>query len=82
MTALALGSKHSSYLGVEGPTRDAWNGLLLMMFDMLFPLSNPPSTSRSDETVRRLLPYFSYWIIVRNVWVQASRDQLEFLLPR
>jgi AcrR family transcriptional regulator len=37
MTALALGSNHLSYLGDEGPTREAWNGLLLMMIDMLFP---------------------------------------------
>ena len=37
MTAIGLGSNHLSYLGDEGPTREAWNGLLLMMIDMLFP---------------------------------------------
>jgi AcrR family transcriptional regulator len=37
MTALALGSNHLSYLGDEGPTRETWNGLLLLMIDMLFP---------------------------------------------
>lgn len=37
ITALGLGSNHLAYLGDDGPTRDAWNGLLLMMIDMLFP---------------------------------------------
>jgi len=37
ITALALGSNHLAYLGDKGPTRDAWNGLLLLMIDMLFP---------------------------------------------
>ena len=37
ITALALGSNHLSYLGDDGPTKEAWNGLLLMMIDMLFP---------------------------------------------
>jgi AcrR family transcriptional regulator len=37
ITAIGLGSNHLSYLGNEGPTREAWNGLLLLMIDMLFP---------------------------------------------
>ena len=37
ITAIGLGSNHLSYLGNEGPTREAWNGLLITMIDMLFP---------------------------------------------
>lgn len=37
ITSIGLGSNHLSYLGTEGPTREAWNGLLVMMIDMLFP---------------------------------------------
>jgi uncharacterized protein (DUF2062 family) len=37
ITAIGLGSNHLSYLGNEGPTREAWNGLLFTMIDMLFP---------------------------------------------
>jgi AcrR family transcriptional regulator len=39
ITALALGSNHLAYLGDNGPTQDAWNGLLLLMIEMLFPPS-------------------------------------------
>ncbi|MFZ9819075.1 MAG: TetR/AcrR family transcriptional regulator [Ilumatobacteraceae bacterium] len=37
ITAIALGSNHLWYLGNEGPTQEAWNGLLVKMIDMLFP---------------------------------------------
>jgi hypothetical protein len=37
ITAIALGSNHLWYLGNEGPTEEAWNGLLVKMIDMLFP---------------------------------------------
>jgi AcrR family transcriptional regulator len=37
ITAIGLGANHLSYLGDAGPTREAWNGLLLTMIDMLFP---------------------------------------------
>ena len=39
ITAIALGSNNLSYLDVDGPSPEAWNGLLLLMIDMLFPLS-------------------------------------------
>ena len=37
ITAIALGSNHLWYLGNDGPTQEAWNGLLVKMIDMLFP---------------------------------------------
>jgi hypothetical protein len=37
MTSIALGSNNLSYLDGDAPTPDAWNGLLLMMINMLFP---------------------------------------------
>jgi len=39
ITAIALGSNNLSYLDADGPTPEAWNGLLLLMIDMLFPPS-------------------------------------------
>ncbi|MGA0328680.1 MAG: TetR/AcrR family transcriptional regulator [Ilumatobacteraceae bacterium] len=39
ITAIALGSNNLSYLDADGPSPEAWNGLLLLMIDMLFPLS-------------------------------------------
>lgn len=39
ITAIALGSNHLWYLGNDGPTQEAWNGLLIKMIDMLFPPS-------------------------------------------
>ncbi|NBU55931.1 MAG: TetR/AcrR family transcriptional regulator [Acidimicrobiia bacterium] len=39
ITAIALGSNNLSYLDADGPTPEAWNGLLLVMIDMLFPPS-------------------------------------------
>jgi AcrR family transcriptional regulator len=37
ITAISLGSNHLSYLGDEGPTQEAWNALIMLMIDMLFP---------------------------------------------
>lgn len=37
ITAIALGSNHLSYLGNDGPTKEAWNGLMFTMINMLFP---------------------------------------------
>ena len=37
ITAIGLGSNHLSYLGDEGPTQEAWNALIMLMIDMLFP---------------------------------------------
>lgn len=39
ISAIGLGSNNLSYLGSDGPTPDAWNGLLLLMINMLFPPS-------------------------------------------
>jgi hypothetical protein len=39
ITAIALGSNNLSYLDADGPTPEAWNSLLLLMIDMLFPPS-------------------------------------------
>jgi AcrR family transcriptional regulator len=39
MTAIALGSNNLSYLDGDGPTQEAWNGLLLLMINMLFPVT-------------------------------------------
>jgi AcrR family transcriptional regulator len=39
LTAIALGSNNLSYLGDDGPTPEAWNGLMLLMIDLLFPPS-------------------------------------------
>ena len=39
MAAIALGSNNLSYLDGDGPTPEAWNGLLILMINMLFPPS-------------------------------------------
>jgi AcrR family transcriptional regulator len=39
INAIGLGSNNLSYLDADGPTPEAWSGLLLLMIDMLFPPS-------------------------------------------
>lgn len=39
INALALGSNNLSFLAEDGPTPDAWNGLILLLIDLLFPPS-------------------------------------------
>lgn len=39
INALALGSNNLSFLAEDGPTPEAWNGLILLLIDLLFPPS-------------------------------------------
>jgi AcrR family transcriptional regulator len=39
INALALGSNNLSFLAEDGPSPDAWNGLILLLIDLLFPPS-------------------------------------------
>jgi len=39
INALALGSNNLSFLAEDGPTPEAWNGLMLLLIDLLFPPS-------------------------------------------
>jgi len=39
INALALGSNNLSFLAEDGPSPDAWNGLMLLLIDLLFPPS-------------------------------------------
>ncbi len=39
ITAIGLGSNNLSYLDSDGPTPEAWSGLLVLMIEMLFPSS-------------------------------------------